>query len=256
MPEDGHPDEIVISAPVQAPERPASNPRVQPPQQPQQPNRAPSAPPQNRPPHTPNNQQAQRPPPAGGYVPQNRPASVQPQQPAQAAPPPGTESVGFFSAKAINQIPESSISGTVLAPQAQQMFNPKAESPSIRKTPGIDHTSSRPLLRTGEHAPPAASQSEAPSRGNSSSFTPVRPSMGAPRGNAANPALDYTRRVGAPAGSGSPLGNRSSFKQPTMTKRPPPGDSNGTRHPLADVPANMGMNAAGAGLEAKRQKMG
>lgn len=192
------------------------------------------------------------------------------------------ETVGFFSAKAVSQLPESSFAGDgnaqPVAPRGQLVFNPKAESPSIRKTPGIDHSSSKPVARNGQHvAPITSSQAQTaeisgaaqapPTNGftrssNTSSFTPVRPSVGGGRGGMANPALEQTRRIGAPNGPGSPLGNRGSFRQPTM-KRPPPGDGNGGRSnsprpALADVPTNVNANpnmSAADGIEAKRQKM-
>lgn len=210
----------------------------------------------------------------------NRPQQQQqqnnrPPPPAAASASGGGDSVGFFSARAVNQLPESSFSGqsngqSLAAPGAAYVFNPKLESPSIRKTPGIDHSSSKPVSRSGQHVPPstAASSSQAPAtttgggggNGNTSSFTPVRPSQArlggsAGGGNVVNPALDQTRRIGAPGGMGSPLGNRGSFRQPTMMKRPSPaaGDGGGARQVLADLPANAAVS--GDGLDAKRQKM-
>ncbi|KAJ4143854.1 DNA repair protein rad52 [Fusarium oxysporum] len=174
------------------------------------------------------------------------------------------ETVGFFSAKAVNQLPESTLEGSSNArlalPQGQQAFNPKAESPSIRKTPGIDHTSSKPVARNGQHVAPTNSQATvAPAtRSNTNSFTPVRPSMSSSqsaRGNVINPSLDQTRRIGAPSGPGSPLANRGSYRPPAM-KRPPPADG---RTALADLPANGNGGTAptvASGLEAKRQKTG
>lgn len=240
----------------------------------QQPSRSFSGGNGNRVPQTPN-QGHQRPvPPNFGQ--QNRPQPGPPSRtttPNNASGPPRPpglqagnvpETVGFFSARAVNQLPETSIQGTtnarIAAPQGQQAFNPKAESPSIRKTPGIDHSSSKPVARNGQHIPPAASQAPTAAHGNTGSFTPVRPSGGgsqAGRGNMVNPSLDHTRRIGAPMGPGSPLSNRGSYRPPTM-KRPPPGDANSGRPPLADLPANgNGPPAVSgeSGLEAKRQKM-
>lgn len=228
----------------------------------------------NRAPQTPN--QAQQRPGPPNYGQQNRPQTGPPSRtttPSNAVGPPRPhpapqtgnipETVGFFSARAVNQLPETSIQGTtnarLAAPHGQQAFNPKAESPSIRKTPGIDHSSSKPVARNGQHVPPAASQATSAPHANTSSFTPVRPSVGgsqASRGNMVNPSLDHTRRIGAPMGPGSPLSNRGSYRPPTM-KRPPPADGNAGRPPLADLPANgSGPAAVSAdpGLEAKRQK--
>lgn len=229
----------------------------------------------NRAPQTPNQQQPQRSgPPQNGQMARPPsgppPRTTTPNQVGAPRPLPAPQSgnmpetVGFFSARVVNQLPETSIQGTsnarIGAPQAQQAFNPKLESPSIRKTPGIDHSSSKPLARNGQHVPPAASQGGGTAPGNTSSFTPVRPSMPssqASRGNMVNPSLDQTRRIGAPMGPGSPLANRGSYRPPTM-KRPPPGDANAGRAPLADLPANGNSPAAAAPAtttDAKRQKM-
>jgi DNA repair and recombination protein RAD52 len=262
VPEEGHPDEIML------PDIPANNTKTQAkpptnaPAHVQQHTRASSTGPIARPPHTPNQAQSKPVQQASAQVVQNNRAQSSGPQ-AAAAPQP--EPVAFFSAKALSQLPESNLQGQSnggLPPlQAQQLFNPKAESPSIRKTPGIDHTSSRPVARNGQHVPPSSSQAgTSTSTANSSSFTPVRPSAGGPsaaRGNLTNPALDQTRRIGAPTAPGSPLSNRGSFRQPTM-KRPPPGDSN-VRPALADMPTNAGAIPSAAaqadGLETKRQRM-
>jgi DNA repair and recombination protein RAD52 len=229
------------------------------------------------PPQTPNNVQSlprgQRPQPAQNQRPQlNNGNAVGPQPAAAAASQTGNpgEPVAFFSAKAVSQVAGSSATGQPPAQfssaSGQHLFNPKADSPSIRKTPGIDHSSSKPLGRNGQHVPPPASQSGSaapPSNGNGSSFTPVRPPAAGPqaaRGSVVNPSLDQARRIGAPSGPGSPLGNRGSYR-PLSVKRPPPGDANAqntTRPPLADVPANQpGPGAANttSGTDAKRPKL-
>ena len=229
----------------------------------------------NRAPQTPNQPQQQRPGPSNngqmGRPPSGPPArTTTPNQVGAARPSPAPqagnvpETVGFFSARAVNQLPEVGIQGTsnarIGAPQGQQAFNPKLESPSIRKTPGIDHSSSKPLARNGQHIPPPSSQAPGPAHSNTSSFTPVRPSMPSSqvsRGNVVNPSLDQTRRIGAPMGPGSPLANRGSYRPPTM-KRPPPGDVSAGRTPLTDLPANgTGPTAVttATSVEAKRQKM-
>ena len=262
MAEDGHPDEIVLPGPSNGPES-----QVKPTAQAgNQPSTTSTAGSNTRNPQTPNQIQP-RPPQQNGTNPpqQSRPQPALNSRPAPNQQPSGQtgpEPVGFFSAKAVNQLPESSFqgqgNGQVTAPQAQQLFNPRLESPSIRKTPGIDHTSSKPLSKSGQHVPPSLSQAS-----NSNSFTPVRPSMGGPQGprtsNVINPTLDHARRIGAPPGPGSPLSNRGSFRQPTM-KRPLPGDGNGvngSRPALADIPTNTNGNpntTTADGLEAKRQR--
>ncbi|KAF6841824.1 DNA repair and recombination protein rhm52 [Colletotrichum musicola] len=219
-----------------------------------------------QPPQTPNRSHAR---PMGGYG--NRPQPPnQPRGPTNPSVPsapaastangnmttPGqaggnpAEPVAFFSARAIQNIPDAALQGNsadapLMIPAGQQAFNPKAESPSIRKTPGIDHTSSKPLSRTGQHVPPTSTQSEGPSK--SSGFMPVRPAGAGP---APNPQFSQARRIGAPGGPGSPLANRSSYRPPTM-KRPLQQD--GQRQALADV-SNNGAGG-GAGFDLKRQKM-
>ncbi|KAG4264528.1 hypothetical protein LB506_009629 [Fusarium annulatum] len=275
VPEDGHPDEIMLSTSIlgqSANEKPANRTTAQ--QIQQQTGRLNSTGPPNRAPQTPINGQ-QRPAPSNGAAtlsnrPQGGPSGrTTPNQIGNPRPPPNgpqnmPETVGFFSAKAVNQLPESTLEGSSNArlalPQGQQAFNPKAESPSIRKTPGIDHNSSKPVAKNGQHVAPTNSQATvAPAtRSNTNSFTPVRPSMPSSqsaRGNVINPSLDQTRRIGAPSGPGSPLANRGSYRPPAM-KRPPPADG---RTALADLPANGNGGTAptvASGLEAKRQKTG
>ncbi|KAL4725378.1 DNA repair protein rad52 [Fusarium chlamydosporum] len=275
VPEDGHPDEIMLSTSIlgqSANEKPATRPQAQ--QIQQQPNRANSIGPPNRAPQTPIQGQQRSNPSNGPNALANRPQGgpsgrTTPNQIGNPRPPPNVpqnvpETVGFFSAKAVSQLPESTLEGSsnarIALPQGQQAFNPKAESPSIRKTPGIDHNSSKPVARNGQHVAPTSSQANAAPapRSNSSSFTPVRPSMPpssqSARGNVVNPSLDQTRRIGAPSGPGSPLANRGSYRPPAM-KRPPPADG---RTALADLPANGSGGATSTvanGLDAKRQKM-
>ncbi|KAL2257815.1 hypothetical protein VTK26DRAFT_9131 [Humicola hyalothermophila] len=78
-----------------------------------------------------------------------------PQPPANNNAPAGADSgVGFFSARAAKDIPVDAIQNGRIVPQAGQLFNPRLESPSLRKTPGIDHTTSKPVSRSGKHVPP------------------------------------------------------------------------------------------------------
>ena len=202
-----------------------------------------------------------------------------------------SETTGFFSARAVNQLPEESLNSGQILPQTGQIFNPRAESPSIRKTPGIDHNKSKPVARNGQHVPPPSSQSAGRSTsvgsasaalgtsaqgasavtattvgaaGHTGSGTgrasPAPPQVGAGRGNIINPHLDQTRRIGAPGGNGSPLANRGQYRPPTMiNKRQHPNDGPGTgaaRPALVEVSNNTGSApAVGSGPDVKRQKM-
>lgn len=287
MADEGHPDEVCLpQAETAGPNKTGNTappPQMQPPAPPSRPlGRSTSAGNlgSSRGPQTPNQAgprpgfQAQGPaqgqnrpmPPNQPRAPAGPSAPSAPQQPSRSGngtPPPGNaaknsnggaEPVGFFSARAVPKEPDNAASNGagLLIPTGAAAFNPKLESPSIRKTPGIDHTSSKPVSRSGQHVPPASSQSQqAP---GSSSFTPVRP----PGAGAANSALG--RRIGAPGGPASPLANRGSYRPPTMMKRPAPQEAGAGRPPLAEVTNSTagaaGTGAQGAGVDAaKRQRM-
>ncbi|CRG85441.1 DNA repair and recombination protein radC [Talaromyces islandicus] len=90
---------------------------------------------------------------------------------------PPDAAVGFYSARAVDTLREN--------PQASPMaprFDPHAESPSIRKTAGIDHTKSVPISK------PMLSTA-------SPSTTGARDFI--------NPSTDVHRRIGAPGGGGA-----------------------------------------------------
>ncbi|KAJ6000755.1 hypothetical protein N7481_001164 [Penicillium waksmanii] len=149
-------------------------------------------------------------------------------------PPTGTQSVGFFSARVADMLRDNPNAGP--APGSQ--FDPHAESPSIRKTAGVDHTKSVPISR-----PMLSNASPAPN--NSRDFV--------------NPATDFQRRVGAPGGVAGGVGSPLSRGPSTSTFRPltratpnaaamnrvnvPPQNMNGKRPPLSDVTnASPGAN--------------
>lgn len=281
--EDGHPDEVVLPGshgnaprPSDKPQNPiAGNTRPpiagNPPKPMQPPSRPVAQPP--RPPHTPNQQPHQQ-RPSGQF--QGRPnPQQQPPRPynnnvgnmaQQAAannkmmtPPPNfasrppsgmnvpngapTETATFFSARSVKDVPESADPGTAVI-VGTKVFDPRAESPSIRKTPGIDHNASKPLSRTGVHVQPIKRDPDQ-----------QRPTPGGPP-NVVNPSLSQMRQIGAP-GAGSPLGNRGQYRPPTMKRPAPIGpDGGGNRTPLTEVSTNGLSAAAGAtGVDAKRQKM-
>jgi DNA repair and recombination protein RAD52 len=154
-------------------------------------------------------------------------------------PPPGA---GFFSARAATMIPE--VSGPEQIPPSHArnlpLFNPKLESPSIRKTPGIDYKGSRPVTKDLKQLP---GSSQAPA------------GVAGAKINIMNPALDNTRRIGAP-GSPSPMANRGQYKPPTM-KRPIDGGGGTARVPLVDLHANgaISIGTGDAAGDAKRQRL-
>ncbi|KAM3426248.1 hypothetical protein NHJ13734_009560 [Beauveria thailandica] len=247
--EEGHPDEVVL--PVTA--APAGPQTRQQSHQQQSHKTAPQPNQRQQPPQTPNPQHQRQ--IAGNGV-----------QVAPQAPPAEEPVAAFFSARAVTA---DATQGASIPPHKQQLFNPKAESPSIRKTPGIDHSSSKPLSRSGQHVP-APSQT-----GGSSAATPSRlsaagglhgggggglagPGGHAAKGHAVNPSLDMARRIGAPGGPPSPLANRNSYKPPTMKRPLGQGEGNAPRVPLSERPPNGVVEVSGAGLDGldtKRQKM-
>ncbi|EKV20738.1 RAD52 DNA repair protein RADC [Penicillium digitatum Pd1] len=123
-------------------------------------------------------------------------------------------------------------------PPGAPQFDPHAESPSIRKTAGVDHTKSipiaRPMLSSASPAPPIINN-------NTRDFV--------------NPAMDLQRRVGAPGGGiSSPVSrgpsvssyrpltrpniDQRSVSNPAAMNRgsvPPQQNLNGKRPPLVDV---------------------
>lgn len=183
------------------------------------------------------------------------PALTTPNTSGNRPPGPGpTEPVGFFSARAINKDPTQAGLADGLVPKAQQMFNPKAESPSIRRTPGIDHNVTTAIPRSA--LAPQGSQS-GPITGPGPGPRP-QPGFQAGRGNVVNPHLDPTRRIGAPGGGGSPLANRGQYRPPTM-KRPLPGEGPAAGRPALAETTNSGPVGAiqGAnqnGIDVKRQR--
>ncbi|KAI0206104.1 hypothetical protein F4808DRAFT_447950 [Astrocystis sublimbata] len=159
----------------------------------------------------------------------------------------GPESATFFSARSVKDVPENTEPGTAVMERGAKVFDPRAESPSIRKTPGIDHNKSKPLSRTGVHVEPTKKEPDQ-----------QRPGPSGPP-NVVNPSMAQMRQIGAPGGAGSPLGNRNQYRPPTM-KRPAPGNGppngGGNRAPLTEVSNNGLPVAPGAtAVDAKRQKM-
>ncbi|TLD22572.1 recombination protein Rad52 [Venturia nashicola] len=191
-------------------------------------------------PETPQQSNQQRPQPNVFNAPHNN-----------GGPPAHEPPVGFITARAADKVQDGL--PTVITP-ALQAFNPHAESPSIRKTTGIDHRRSAPINRQviTAGAPNVAAQSGAGNPG----MMPNRPT------NFVNPQADVSRRIGMPMGGQGPLANRGAYKPPGpagIKRGLPEGTGTaGGRPPLADM-SNMQRNQAqqdsGDGLDAKRQKV-
>ena len=122
----------------------------------------------------------------------------------QQPPPPAVQPpVGFYPAGLATLIQESE---STLPPPNAPTFNPHAESPSIRKTSGIDHSRSGPINRevivAGVH--------HGGGGGGGGSMLPRTTTT-----NFTNPQLDTTRRIGMPGGSSpSPMQNRAPYRPP------------------------------------------
>ena len=156
-------------------------------------------------------------------------------------PPPGK---GFYSARAATMVSETAPGDTVPLNPNFPAFNPHLESPSIRKTPGVDHKSSKPLTKDLKHVP-------------GSSETPIGPvtRTGLGRGSVVNPQLDAARQIGAPGGRAmSPMQNRGSYKPPTIKRTLDAEGANTNRPPLANLPAN-GAVVGDEGGDIKRQRI-
>ncbi|KAK0281202.1 DNA repair protein rad52 [Friedmanniomyces endolithicus] len=154
-------------------------------------------------------------------------------------PPPGVPE-GFVTGRAplLQQTSDARLPDTALA------FNPHADSPSIRRTHGMNPGKSAPVTRTAivSNAVPSAVQ-PAMAGGNglnglNGATTPVRT-------NFVNPAADMNRRIGAPMPAGGGMSNRNAYRPPTAVgvKRPP----------LADV-SNVHLNQMDGASDVKKQK--
>ncbi|KAL8833684.1 MAG: hypothetical protein Q9170_004129 [Blastenia crenularia] len=159
----------------------------------------------------------------------------------QGTPPPATSTnivddppVGFFTARAAESVQNSSG-----LPIKVPSFNPHLESPSIRKTAGVDHSKTKPV-------------------GRDIVSTPQSPAVIGPAGrpNFVNPQADKTRRVGMPAGAASPLLNRGSYKPPQMKRAVEGNVVQQPRPALGDVTSTtVNTHADSGGGDAKRQRM-
>ena len=106
-------------------------------------------------------------------------------------------------------------------PNASLAFNPHADSPSIRRTQGVNPGKSAPVSRavlnggTANGPTPNAVPPSGPGNAVNSATTPVRT-------NFVNPAADMNRRIGAPQGLSAGGPNRGAYRPPMMNgaKRP------------------------------------
>jgi len=174
-------------------------------------------------------------------------------QQAQNPPGPGSapgqlmRPTGFYSARAAEHIDAEN--NPPPGPNSAPKFNPHADSPSIRKTAGVDHNKSIPLKRD------------------------LKPDTAGPPRDFIDPKTDQSRRLGIPGQTGQnpvPKGIGSSAYRPPTRRGPetnsgPVGGAGGgdrawnaaRRPPLVDV-SNMQRSATGVTAdepEVKRQRI-
>ncbi|KAL5000707.1 DNA repair and recombination protein radC [Aspergillus recurvatus] len=146
-------------------------------------------------------------PGTGAQVPIKQEYGAKPQNPSPqntAAPTtPGIDGqgppvVGFLSARGAHMLRENPHSAATAAPA----FNPHAESPSIRKTAGVDHTKSVPISK------PMLAGSASPTSNQNRDFI--------------NPSAEMHRKIGAPSGGGigSPMNKGPSVSSYRPLTRP------------------------------------
>ncbi|KAF1988086.1 hypothetical protein K402DRAFT_392359 [Aulographum hederae CBS 113979] len=173
-------------------------------------------------------------------APQNPPSEHTP-QPSNHAAPAHEPPVGFMHARSAEQINKTDAAANN-APLPVKAFDPHIESPSLRRTNGVDHRRSAPIMRQ-------TISGGGPS-GPSTNQTPEPGALGANRPNFVNPQADLHRRIGVPGMAQSPLHNRNAYRPPgpAGTKR----TSDGGRQALGDV-SNLPL-VGGDGPDAKRLK--
>lgn len=199
----------------------------------------------NNQPLRPTPSQAQQPPNQQRPGPQGQPATT----PNANSAAPNPRPVGFVTSRAAELLQASETPSLNNIPQ----FNPNADSPipKEKRTPGVDHASSRPIKREAVGAPPAPQPPpQRPGVTSAGSFN---------RPNIVNPHLDANRRIGMPGAPGyamSPSSNRGAYKPPTFANGAGPNGMKRERAALQDV-SNVGINgnAAAEGPDAKKQKV-
>lgn len=132
--------------------------------------------------------------------------------------PPGPQSIGFFSARAAEALDGNN---NPTDPAAVAVFNPYAESPSIRKTSGIDHSKSIALNRNTLKPEPLVPKDD--------------PAPKVP--------VEQARKVGLPGSAGQGI-SPNVGRMTTSAYRPP------TRHGPVSAPSNGAERALTAAKRA------
>lgn len=157
--------------------------------------------------------------------------------PLPCNPPPDAPQ-GFVTGRSVDLLKEP----PGARPDVETMkFNPNADSPSIRRTHGVNPGKSAPIRRHELGGGGAAGGTT--QHGGGATNGPTTPM----RTNFVNPAADMNRRIGAPNGGG--MSNRGQYRPPTSVGRKRPA--------LADVSNTADRDVAhldGAG-DAKKAKL-
>ncbi|KAI9797794.1 MAG: DNA repair protein rad52 [Piccolia ochrophora] len=170
-------------------------------------------------------------------------------------PPAGAPLVGFVSAHAAPILQDSP---SILPTHTPAAFNPHTESPSIRKTSGVDHSKSKPVNRDLIESASTTTAATTTTNGATAPRTTAQPPT-----NFANPHLDNARKIGVPNAYQNPMAaNRGTYKPPGPAaaggvKRGPDGQavaSATARAPLNDVSVNKPLDGTGD-VDAKRPRL-
>ena len=164
--------------------------------------------------------------------------------PVPRQPPPGIPE-GFVTGRSADLLNQPSGARPI---NSNVAFNPHADTPSIRRTQGVNPGRSAPVMRqalgsTVQQAQPALGPGPPPPQhavgnGMNGAAAPVRT-------NFVNPSADMNRRIGMPPSATShTMQNRGTYKPPTPLKRPP----------LADVSNLQGMDGASDPKKAKLEQ--
>lgn len=152
-------------------------------------------------------------------------------QPPMPTEPPAGVPTGFVTGRSASYLTQAA-EGKAPA-NAPAAFNPHAESPSIRRTQGVNPGKSAPIMRESLGSA-LANASNGAQQQNPGATGPSRAS------SFVNPSNDPTRRVGMPGGGGPP--NRGAYKPPSAVKRPA----------LTDV---SNLPQVDGGTDAKKQRI-
>lgn len=161
--------------------------------------------------------------------------------PMPCVPPAGIPE-GFVTGRSVDLLNQA---GNSRLPNAAIAFNPHADSPSIRRTSGVNPGKSAPVSRQALNstvllASQSVSTTSSGSNGMNGGATPVRT-------NYINPAADPTRRIGAPLvpGTGG-IQTRGQYRPPSAV---------GSKRPaLADVSNINGLAQMDGASDPKKQK--